>query len=221
MRVGPVLTMDSSRRTAPAPTVAALLLLAVLTGCAGTAQGSADSTRTPAAATAPSVTATPTPAADAADPSTWLVDSSGIGPMLLDAELAASTSGLTEYTADDPAQCGNPERRVYSSPTLPTLWIGISTSSPTTIVSVSIGGDLPDATRAAASPKTSDGIAIGSSEADVVAAYPQATMIAQGSVVFYEIGEVSGAHVEIATFNGIVQTISVLSTPYPLTEFCG
>ena len=218
----PAIATNANQEFAATPAIAALLLLTALSGCASTAPDAApDVASTSAASTASSPTATPTPAADPADPSTWLVDASGIGPILIGSELTASTSDLTGYTADDPAQCPNPEMRVFSSPTLPTLWIGVSSSSPTTIVSVSVGGDLTDATREASSPKTANGIAIGSTEADVVAAYPQAALTGEDPLVFYELGDASGPHVEIATFQGVVQTMSTLSTPYPVLEFCG
>ncbi|WP_052460355.1 hypothetical protein [Microbacterium gorillae] len=162
------------------------LTAGVLTGCAGAAAPSASQTPTApptTSAPAPSPTPTPTPTpsataeADPADPSTWVITETGVGPVVLGGDFEATAYALTALgwtrgCGDGPA---GPDAKVLFSHTPGADLIVAAQYDESTgdhgtgVGTISIGGD------AESTPRTADDIGIGTALADVPAALPGAT----------------------------------------------
>ncbi|WP_157780398.1 hypothetical protein [Leifsonia xyli] len=174
--------------------VVAIGAAAVLTGCAGGVAGAAATS--PAVSASPTTTSTPTampsatPAADPADPSTWLVTFEGIGPLVAGSELAAVPSELSAFTelAAPEEQCSAYVYRLAD--TLRASTSGGRTDHEHAVdVTVSWMGssDAPGPSDVAASPRTERGIGVGSTIAELKAAYPDLAVTHGGDVPTYGI----------------------------------
>ncbi|MFE1644647.1 hypothetical protein ACFM35_03600 [Microbacterium sp. P01] len=211
------------------PWVGLLLVAGVLAGCA--TPSTAGTTPDASASGVPSITTTPTPAPSAtatavsADPAEWVISFDGVGPVVIgatpDAEAAAAAP---VYTAEPPESCPNPATTILHSATNPTFWLKTTPDQPDVVSMIAVGGDLPDETRTAGSPRTAEGVGIGATRDAVVAAYPNGTTD-DSLPARVTIGGVDSTGVDrflVFQFSeDIVQTILVQSDPAVVFEFCG
>lgn len=208
-------------RSLPALAIAALAV-AVLAGCSGAPADAGEPSTAPVAAdasTTPTTTPTPTPtpaavAADPADPSTWLIDAEGIGPLRLGMPLDEAVALLPGYTV---GTCPNPSVRFFRTDdiTEPSLAIAAADHGGLGLIS------LVDST----GPATAEGIRIGSTASDVTSAYPGLEFTqrytdrytlegARGWITFGTADVDAGATAPIVT-------ISVVEGAVPPAELCG
>lgn len=224
--------------------IVALTALAVgslaLTGCTSSSDtdASAPSPTTSSVAASPSTspapsatpetgTPTPTPTIDLADPSSWVVSATGIGPITLGGSAAAAAESMTAFTTT--SNDGAPECpvTVYDSDAVPSIYIGTENVDSDVITSIRLGvGLVPDG---ATSPTTAEGIGIGSTVDELTAAYPSIAVTGEYNGTEYR--GVQGDAGDWLVFSSgpssdgaaasPVNTIALGVGPVPPTEFCG
>ena len=169
---------------------------AALAGCVDGTVGAEATSSTRPSLHSPTPTPTPTPiptpgpSENPADPSTWLVTFAGIGPLKAGTELsevAAELSGFEQLAAPE-EQCS---AYVYKL----TSWSRATASGNATdhehAVDVNVSwmgsAEAPRGADVARSPRTERGIGIGSTIAEVQAAYPDLVQTRPGAVPTYGI----------------------------------
>jgi hypothetical protein len=149
----------------------AAIVVVVSGGCAEVAAPTG-AVETPSAPTPSHQMATPTPnpaSTDPADPASWGITSSGIGPVMLGAELGVARAALSHYTEAPAASCANPRVRIFSAPDSPSVWLVLDEAG-AHVMGLRLeryAGEL----NSAIGPRTEEGIGVGSTVHALEAAY--------------------------------------------------
>ncbi|MGV8882441.1 MAG: hypothetical protein ACOH19_09815 [Rhodoglobus sp.] len=150
------------------------------------------------------------------DPAAWVVGYEGVGPVHWGESVDEARGLLTDFTETPIEEC--PALAVFESQTLPNVWLVLGDDG-LTADQVVITADSADAI--SESPLTAEGIGVGSSVDDVIAAYPDA-----------EVGEVAVADtrysvtdgtgwINIVVRDGVVHEIVVRDEAAVSYEVCG
>ncbi|CAN5131207.1 hypothetical protein BH09ACT6_BH09ACT6_19200 [soil metagenome] len=149
---------------------------------------SATVTPTPTPTPTPTVTPTKAPT-ESPEPSTtpsvvdltntsgWILSYDGIGPLSLGAPLSTASTAMAAFPQSPNPSCA--VQLYITTGSLSFLVTPTSNSSTATIAGLSLTGSMPS--DLISSPKTDAGIGIGSTAADVLAAYPTITAEGPGS----------------------------------------
>jgi hypothetical protein len=184
---------------------------------------------TPSASETPAPEPTPaTPAVDLADPASWVMSSTGLGPIQL--------GGSATATIDELAAAGGPAATREEAcpvigiddPSVPFVYFGTDSFDSDVITSVRLGiGSQLEADRP--SPTTAEGIGLDSTLAEAQAAYPALERTGEYNTVEYWGVAPGGDDWLVFTVGkpdlgegaGMISTISVGDGPVPPSEFCG
>ncbi|MET0783184.1 MAG: hypothetical protein ABWY53_02565 [Leifsonia flava] len=183
-------------------TLTVLAALTLLSGCA-TAAAAPSPTPSPTASqtdvAAPTASPTPSPSPDAVDPAnpgTWIVSSSGVGPVVLGDDLATAAAALAHFTERPASDCPNPRLKVYSFDGAPTVTLVLDEAGVTVT-----GLRLTDRDLAAGSdvPHTREGIGTGSTIDEAMAVYPDMVVDAGSGMTNYSLPSDSGGWVSFSS----------------------
>jgi hypothetical protein len=202
-------------RVIPSLLIATASLVAI-TACAVSPATPSTPTQPTAATPPPTASAEPAlePVADPADPSTWLIDAEGIGPVQLGMTLDEAVAAMPGY---DVGTCPNPNVRYLASGDAAGTLVGLASDDNGNVALVSVTDSD--------GPATADGIHIGSTVADVKAAYADLEL-SQKYVDRYTLEDTPG-FITFSTENpdaadeAPIFSISVVTGGMPPWELCG
>jgi hypothetical protein len=218
------------RSTRTLTTLAAAVVALALAGCSTDGDGGDPDV----AATTPPATssATPTPTAtpdelpdepDLDDPSTWLISFDGVGPLVIGS--AASSSG-TQLTPFPSPSGGGACLLSFYPETVPgqtDIW-AIPAADGDTVVSVVVTGNSEPESMSPDAPHTAEGIFVGSTVDELLAAYPgiESSRDLSDYAVYALPGDgATWIDFSMSPDGEIVREIAVADAPLPPYEYCG
>lgn len=196
------------------------LAVVLLAGCAPTTPALSDT-----ALPEPEVSATqsptpPAPAIDLADPSSWIIDFSGVGPLTIGGSLAEQRQSMTAFTDRSGPDC---LVGMFHQTGSPSIWVHPGNDD--SIDSIALGGAIFGGPQvgdiSAASPKTVEGIGVGATVDALRAAYPG--LEETGSYNFLTYYGVAGTSNWMVFWvaDGVVDGVSIGPNSVPPSESCG
>lgn len=195
------------------------LAVVLLAGCAPTTPALSDT-----ALPEPEVSATqsptpPAPAIDLADPSSWIIDFSGVGPLTIGGSLAEQRQSMTAFTDSSGPECPVGMFDLIDSPV---IWVHPGNDDSIDVIALGVKVFRPQiGDVSAGSPKTAEGIGVGATVDALRAAYP--TLEETGSISAWTHFAVAGSPnwIVFSVLDGVVDAITVGPNSVPPSEFCG
>jgi hypothetical protein len=211
------------------PVVAVAVL--ALSGCAASAAPDQTKDDSPAAATHAAASPTPstTPVAeptaqpgvavDPAQPSTWTIDFGAIGPVEVGETREEALTSLATFPQGPLEDCPAPISAIDLGDGV-AIWLTDDTLTQIVLMGDAlIGGAAPDSRTTR--PLTAEGIGVGSTTAELLAAYPDAQTGQSNSSEVYSLGNDSGEWINFQAMNGVVDAVVVNDRPSVNGEYCG
>lgn len=193
----------------------------VLSGCGGPPSAESTPTAVSSSSPTPAETASPTPspapAPDMTDPENWVIGLGAVGPLSIGQPIdqaIAAASGYTQGESVPDCPVAFLDRASY-----PSLAIAYWPDNVATRIIVRQLGGTPVPT---ATPRTAAGIGVGSSGAELMAAYPGATVLVDQapSFVVYSVSDGASAYIIMAVTDGVVTSVDLSTTETFGFELC-
>ncbi|WP_311243326.1 hypothetical protein [Microbacterium sp. WCS2018Hpa-23] len=202
------------------------LLVGLIAGCAP------EPTTAPTSNPSPSATATLTPSpspsavptADPADPTTWVISESGVGPISIGGDLTGTLAGLPDTWTNDTENCAwtawwNAPDSSYG------VYFVRGTESDTAPIGEISVYTAAESPTAVPSPLTAEGIGLGATKAEVLAAYPDAqegtAQIGGGTWLMLPGDDAAHVFFEFREGADVASDIVVTTRDEPSYEVCG
>lgn len=210
------------QRQSTRPVLAALAIAAVLAlgGCASSANEPAQST-SEASTSSPVASASPTPTPtgpDLADPASWIVTFTGLGPIEVGAPVESTATVMSAFQPATQEAC--PWVTAYAADGLPSVWLP-DPQSTGVVGQIVLQAWSGPAAVSEASPKTAEGVGVGSTLEALRAAYPDLTEQQGKYAVFYAVTDGGGHWINFSVTDDIVDAIVVRDEARIDSEYCG
>lgn len=187
------------------------LVLLALVGCTPAAQTAPESTPTPSDTVVPS----PTPSVDPADPTAWTFGFGSVGPLRVGGTIADAGSALESFTVTRQDAC--PWLVILDNPQVGSLAVPVGDDDVIDQLVVWQSATLPPEPLA-----TAAGIAQGSTEEDLLAAYPGITGVQGGNgETDYSVADGSGYFLNFSVSSGVVSSVVTRDSANIDSEYCG
>jgi hypothetical protein len=197
-----------------------------LSGCAGPQAGvpsaspmstEAPATATVAATTVPTPTPEPSITVDRDRPSSWIIDFASVGPLVVGGDIVTAKETMTSFTSVVYEGCASVTS--YDKPDFPSIVIPDRLG--TGILEQIVLQSGSAAAVSANSPRTEQGIGIGSTLAQLQSAYPTLTYQDDNpNTVHYAVSDDGSNWINFSIMDGVVQTIVVRASPVIAKEYC-
>lgn len=198
----------------------------VLSGCGGPPPAEPTPTATPSASPTPSATPTPTPTPtptiDMSNPANWIISADAVGPLYIGQPIGEALTAASGYVQGEPF--GDCPVAFLDRAGVASIAIAYWPDDLVTqiIVRVLGGSSVSAADLYSASPKTAEGIGIGSTLADFLATYPDVTVLRDDGPSFsvYSIAGPSGDFIVVSAVDGVIESLSSSATGKFVYELC-
>ena len=175
----------------------------------------------------PATTTTPTPIPptptsipmDLADPGSWIIGFTSVGPLAIGDELSATDESMSAFSSSAVFD-GCPSILSFDRPGFPTLVITDSSENGLVELIVLEGGPT-SSDFTATSPRTTGGIGIGATLDDLKAAYPAISYQDDHFTPHYSLSDGNGNWINFAVLDGLVNKIVVRPMSVIPREICG
>jgi len=175
----------------------------------------------PIASAAPSPVAPASPDINLEDPSSWLIDFGGIGPVPYDGQIADVRPSMGAFVEDTlPDYCPAARFREGSLSLVAYLADDFST-----ITGISIGRWDRSGPVSTYSPRTAEGIGVGATFEELLTAHPTITKSGEygggdNPTLYYAMPNSSGMWLVFNVQSDVVESIDVRTTSRPPSEYC-
>ncbi|GIT78911.1 hypothetical protein LLS1_05800 [Leifsonia sp. LS1] len=179
-------------------------------------------TPTPTETPTPTPTPTPTSTLDPADPATWTIGFDGVGPVKLGLPLT-EVNGVTPTMSDETYDICRPAQLDLVAPDGLSLTAFETTASGDQVGNIHVGFNFDvGGDKTLATPRTDRGIGIGSTTAELLAAYPGIPLTGSyGDVAnYYGIDGGHGTWIVFGTLHDKVNAITVGPSSTIPSEYC-
>lgn len=215
--------MNTRQRTALA--MLAGLVLATGTACAADVGGVTDTDPPPLTTPTPSPEPTQTTAApDPEDPATWVISENGVGPIEIGGDLAGTLAKLPDTWTNDAENCAWTAWLKDSSVDYGVYFVRGTESDSAPISEISVYEQM-QGEGATGAPATAEGLTLGATRDEILAAYPNAQegkpQIGDG--IWIMVPGDAAAHIffEFREGSDTAWDITVTTRSEPSYEVCG
>jgi hypothetical protein len=156
---------------------------------------------------------------DLADPSSWIIGSTSVGPLAIGDEISAADRSMTAFSSSAVFE-GCPSIISFDRPGFPNLVIADSSENGL-VELIALEGGPTSSEYTATSPRTSAGIGIGATLDELKTAYPAITYQDDHFTPHYALSDGNGNWINFAVYKGLVNKIVVRPMPVIPREICG
>lgn len=192
-----------------------LVAVALLSGCVAQTPGTL--AKPPESSSSPSASAS----AASAAPISWLIDFNAVGPLTIQGSFSAEAGKVAPYSRESPTACPSPVASAFSHDGSPTVLVRVAGTGSNVISTIFVSRDAAVLSGSGILVATAKGIGIGSSESNVIAAYPEAIRSAQPDFNAYWLSNGEARHLVFRVRGGIVDGISLQADQQYYWDYCG